>query len=114
MSSDPTDPPRAEAQGFELPPLNEAILDRPTLEQLFLDIGAHTQLLDVAIKGGAREHAREVSPDLHTARQLLIDGAVRALQLRYRYDGKEWWDTLIVTPEGVKLVRIGHDWESQP
>jgi hypothetical protein len=30
---------------------------------------------------------------LAQARELLAARAVRGLQLRYRYDGAEWWDT---------------------
>ena len=35
-------------------------------------------------------------------------GEVRALQLRYRFERVEWFDTLLRTPKGTRLVRVGH------
>jgi hypothetical protein len=28
------------------------------------------------------------------------------VQLRYRYRGRQWWDTLLRTEDGVRIVRI--------
>ena len=46
---------------------------------------------------------------LADARRLLEARAVRGLQLRYRYDNADWWDTLMVLPDGFRLVRLGHE-----
>jgi hypothetical protein len=44
----------------------------------------------------------------------LLDGTVRALQLRYRHDGAVWWDTLMPTPHKTfRIVRIRHDFPPQ-
>jgi hypothetical protein len=45
------------------------------------------------------------SVGLDEARQAFLSGQARAVQVRYRYDAKEWIDTLLHTPAGVRLVR---------
>ena len=37
---------------------------------------------------------------------------VLGLQVRYRHDGREWWDTLLaLSPGGFRLVRIEQRWD---
>lgn len=92
----------------ELPPVHEADLDWPTVDQLFADITALGEVLGISIKGAARGRAQEGGPDLKRAYDCLQGGL--SIQLRYRFEGVEWWDTLMRTPDGVRLVRIGHTW----
>ena len=54
-------------------------------------------------------HEQFLALTLADARRLLEERAVRGLQIRYRYDGADWWDTLMVLPEGWRLVRIRHE-----
>jgi len=35
---------------------------------------------------------------------------VRGLQIRYRHEDAEWWDTLMNQGERWRLVRIRHEW----
>ena len=90
------------AENFAPVPLREAVLDRPTCEQLFADLAGCTQLLSVL----ARERGGSRPTDLDDGRARLLAGTATALQIRYRFAGEEWWDTLISTPEGIRLVRI--------
>ena len=39
----------------------------------------------------------------------LAAGDFRGVQVRYVYEGKEWCDTLLAAPGGVRLVRICTD-----
>lgn len=92
---------------MNLPNLQDAMLDDATLDRLFEDLATSAQLLDVAFKGGAVSMTPEPTvASLAIARQALRDGAVFGVQLRYRFGGTEWWDTLIKTASGVRLVRI--------
>lgn len=92
-------------QPLELPDLHQADLDDATVAALFRDLAACAQILEVQVKGGAtaRSSAR---PDLDTARDLLLGGQVRAIQVRYAYQGAQWLDTLMRTPGGVRVVRM--------
>jgi hypothetical protein len=96
-------------EGVELAPLQRAILDENTLYQLFFDIAQAAQVIDIVVKLGPTAHApQNERPSLEQARQRLMHGEVSAIQLRYRYRGSEWWDTLLQTPLGIELVRIEH------
>jgi hypothetical protein len=88
-----------------LPSLQDAVLDDATLDQLFFDLEASAELCAVLVKGAPSEHAEDAPLSLAGARETLRAGG-RAVQIRYRYGGAEWWDTLVPTPGGTRLVRI--------
>lgn len=89
-----------------LPPLQMAVLDAATLEQLFFDIEHAAELIGVQLKAGPGYAAEADVPTVARARELLTTGAVIGVQLRYRARGAVWCDTLMRTPDGVRLVRV--------
>lgn len=95
-----------------LPPLQEAVLDEATLDQLFFDIAEGAEVVSVSLKGGATARAGDLQRagsgggELALARRALGDGTALGVQIRYRFAGSEWWDTLLRIPAGVRLVRI--------
>lgn len=82
--------------------LTTADLDEATLASLFADIATLTTVDEVLVKGAETAYAG--SAGLEQARQLLVAGA-RGMQIRYRWNGEAWWDTLVRTPAGIRLVR---------
>jgi len=94
---------------IDLPDLQQAVLDEVTLADLFRDIELATELIGVTRKDGPESRAAEEPLTLVEAHELLRTGQTRSVQLRYRYEGTQWWDTLIRTPTGVRLVRVRHD-----
>ena len=98
-----------------LPDLHQSELDEATLRQLFEDVRAHTELMEVIPKQAATGYVPETAAiTLAEGLSFLLDGTVRALQLRYRHDGAVWWDTLMPTPHGTfRIVRIRHDFPPQ-
>lgn len=97
----------------KLPDLNQATLDWPGVEALLRDIATCTQVTEIIPKAVAQGYVTDgVALTLADARCLLEERAVRGLQIRYRYEGADWWDTLMVLPEGWRLVRIRHDFSS--
>jgi hypothetical protein len=93
---------------LDLPPLQDVLLDHAQLAQLALDLEHAAELLDVAIRPlGARRAAASGRPSLEAALRALCERTA-SVQLRYRYRGEEWWDTLLPTSAGVRLVRISH------
>jgi len=96
--------------GFEepapLPELQDAVLTPDQLAALVADYEAHVRIGEVILKGAATARAMTTNPSLGEAMAALRSGAVRGVQVRYIHDGREWWDTLMVTPAGVRLVRI--------
>lgn len=100
----PDEPP------LKLPELNRTLLDAAQVEQLLRDIEACTQITEIIPKYAARGHVPDTAAvTLAQARELLTARAVRGLQLRYRYEDADWWDTLMVVGEQFRLVRIRHD-----
>jgi hypothetical protein len=100
------DPGGAEAPP-PLPELHQADLDRDTVQALFCDVAHGAELLEVRVKGGARDHAHEENPTLEGARIMLFEGEVRGVQLRYRHRGEEWCDTVLRAAGGrFRVVRI--------
>ncbi|MBE0544196.1 MAG: hypothetical protein IH623_22885 [Verrucomicrobia bacterium] len=100
----PDDPP------LKLPELNLTLLDAAQVEALLRDIEACTQITEIIPKYATRGHVPDTAAvTLAQARELLATRAVRGLQLRYRYEDADWWDTLMLAGEQFRLVRIRHD-----
>lgn len=83
--------------------LTTAELDAATLETLFSDIASLTAVDAVLVKGAATAYAGAAG--LEEARRLFDAGAL-GLQIRYRWQGEAWWDTLVRLDGGrTRLVR---------
>ena len=93
------------SEEIPLAELHQGHLDPVGVESLFRDLEACTRILDVQIKGHAARHAK-ATPTLELARNGLLMGRIRGVQIRYVYQDQEWWDTLIAQPPGARLVRM--------
>ena len=92
-----------------LPDLQDAILSSAQLDALFADLAEHATIGEIILKGGATQRANpRAKPSLEEALAALRAGTTRGVQIRYLHEGSEWWDTLMRTQEGVRLVRIEH------
>ena len=92
-----------------LPDMQQAILDPSTLTQLFRDIELCGERIEVIPKYSAEGYIPAGLITMGEGCALLASGKLRGLQLRYHYDGYDWWDTLMKTPQGIRLVRIRHE-----
>lgn len=107
-----TDDKEVDGSDERLREFHEAFVDPATLERLFVDLEGAAEVLAVLVKGGGRDRAHGGTLTLEEGRQLFVARKIRGLQIRYRYQGAEWWDTLMHTPKGVRVVRIEQeDWE---
>ena len=93
----------------DLPQLQQVALDAGLLDALIVDLSALTELLAVIPKATAGYVVPKTVP-LEEGVQLLRNGNLRGLQIRYRYQGDEWWDTLMQTPGGIQLTRIKQEY----
>ncbi|MBL8625883.1 MAG: hypothetical protein JNK64_31505 [Myxococcales bacterium] len=91
-----------------LPPICDVLIDDATVDQLFFDIGAAAELVAVMLKAPGAQRADDAAPDLAAAHRALRAGTAAGVQLRYRHAGEEWWDTVVHTPAGFRLIRISH------
>ena len=90
---------------MDLPELHTGELDRATFDALISDLIAHAEVLDVLVKGSAEQHSDGRPVPLLDAAAMLLRGAARGIQIRYRWDGAEWRDTLIAQGGRVRIVR---------
>lgn len=103
------------APPHELPQLHNAVLQDAQLHQLLDDIEQCTELVEILPKFAACGMVSDHSAvSLARARELLSNREVRALQIRYHYDGADWWDTIMVQGDLFRVVRIRHEFEPPP
>ncbi len=97
-----------------LPDLQQAQFDAAELQTLLRDIGACAQVTEIIPKFSATGHVPDNAAfTLDDGRRLLLDGSARAVQFRYRFEGADWWDTIMALPGGqFRLVRIQHHFDS--
>ena len=104
-----TDPPK------ELPDLQQSVLDPETLKDLFNDLGALTKIIEIIPKTKETGYVDEQTSNLtlDDAYSMLMSAAVRGVQIRYQYQGSQWWDTLLPDAESnhFRIVRIQHDFD---
>ncbi len=96
----------------ELPPMREATLSTEQVAALFSDIEqlATEILLMQRAPGAQRAVGTEADNNtkLALAKSALLSGSVTRLQIRYRWQGQQWIDTLKQNPSGFHIVRIAH------
>lgn len=89
----------------ELAPLQIADLDPARLRDLATDVAALGEELEVRVKRREGYVDPEARRGLDDAVAELLSGGAMAVQLRYRFDGRIYWDTLLAMPHGFRLVR---------
>ncbi len=96
------------ADGPPMPEMCDATLSSDDVANLFADLAACTQILAVQEKGSEQSYAAPGPAQLESAMGRLLTGDVRALQIRYVYQEREWTDTLMNLPIGIRLIRCQH------
>ena len=94
---------------IDLPELRQADIDDETLDQLFSDIAEQATLLEVIPKAHDESFISSNRISLPEARLLLENAKVKEVQVRYCYKNAEWWDTIMITPDAYKIIRMKHE-----
>ena len=97
------------ADGPPIPMMTEGVIDAATLRLLGADLTGATVVLGVREKGPPGTYTVAGELPLMVAIDRLLSGTARAVQVRYRYDGREWTDTVIATHNGFRVVRCRHE-----
>ena len=96
---------------LQLPQLTQAELDPETFHSLFADLAACTEILAVIPKVGTG-YIVPKNVSLAEGQHLLISEQIQGLQIRYKYQDEEWWDTLISHGTCIRLTRIKQKFSS--
>jgi hypothetical protein len=97
--------PRPHGEGPPVPPLWQADFDEAALEQLFVDLATAAEVLSVRGKVNPVLAASPEPLDLGAARDQLFAGVLTGVQIRYRFDGHEWVDTVLRNGPTFRLIR---------
>ena len=97
------------ADGPPVPLMTEGTIDAATLSQLVADLLTSAEVLGVREKAGPGAYAAPEDHPLGAAVGRLGAGETRAVQVRYRFNGCEWTDTILPTANGFRVVRCRHD-----
>jgi hypothetical protein len=89
-----------------LPEMSDALLGPEELALLFRDYRACAGGIEIQLKSGPGLVSGHPRPSLEEAEEMLRARRVRGLQLRYRFEEREWCDTLLQLESGVRLIRI--------
>jgi len=92
----------------DLPQVMAGELDRDRVEALFADLAEHAEVAHVQVRerSGAGGPPRDRKTTLDDARAMTLDGSAAAVQIRYRYQDRDWCDTILRRSGALRLVRI--------
>lgn len=91
---------------FELAELHEALLDQAWLARLEEDLATVAIVEHVLPRPKLRTSVPPAPTTLREGFARLRAGELSGLQVRYQHAGEAWCDTLLVRPEGVRIVRM--------
>ncbi len=85
----------------EIPELLEAEWSRDQVQQLFSDLAAGAEVQYVQLRTASGDH----STTLAEAATAFIERLARAIQVRYRFEGELWIDTILPGDPTTKIIR---------
>ena len=84
----------------------EADLPEPLVGELFAQLEGAAQIHEVRVQERRERFSAELArSQLAELRSALVEGRLRALQIRYRHEESEWVDTLLYRPQAIRLIR---------
>ncbi len=90
----------------ELPEVLQSTLDPAAVLDMARQIDAHATVHEVLRKGAPQTHTPTGDTNLWDAVNSLLSCQCRGIQVRYEFEGETWVDTLMRTPDGVRVVRM--------
>jgi hypothetical protein len=96
----------SEEPEIEFPPVWSSTLDHAGLLAWAKDVKGLCKLEEVRVKGGAELHSSDAGHGFSEAVSELICHHVAALQVRYVYDGRTYFDTALSEQGSFRLVRL--------
>ena len=103
----PQQQPQQQPHPLQLPEVFEASWCREQVDALFHDLQQGAAVSKVQVRTATSNSRPEevTTVTLEQAREMLADGQARAMQIYYEFDGQTWCDTLLLTPDAIRIVR---------
>ncbi len=105
MNAMPAKSEALEEPDIEFPPVWSSTMDHAAVLAWAKDVRSLCRLEEVRVKGGAELHS-QTSQGFSEAVSELICHHLAALQVRYVYDGKTYFDTCLTEAGSFRLVRV--------
>lgn len=105
MNAMPASDGPSEGSDIEFPPVWSSVMDHAQVLAWAKDIKSLCQIEEVRVKGGA-ELRSESSHAFSEAVSELMSHHVAALQIRYLYEGRMYFDTCLSEQGAFRLVRL--------
>ncbi len=108
-NDEPTEPRQLahpDAPPEPLPDVYRGAVDVAGVRALFDDLMALPGGVEVRLKAGPEVRAQVGVVAVDRARDLLLDGMVRGVQLVYTHEGQTWFDTVMRRGDGFEVVRM--------
>lgn len=85
----------------ELPELLQTEWARDQVLQLFADLTAGAEVLHVQLRTSSNDQRVRLAE----AESAFVEGIARAIQVRYRFEGQLWSDTILPSNPTTKIIR---------
>jgi len=95
--------------GPAVPLMVEGLLDAAMLNQLCFDLQSYAEIIMVQEKSSPSTYTDSEPLKLEAAVHRLQNLLTRSVQVRYKFEGWEWTDTILAFQTGFRVVRCRHD-----
>jgi len=106
MNAMPASCGTSEEPQIEFPPVWSSALDHAGLLAWAKDVKSLCQVEEVRVKGGAELHSGKATQGFSEAVSELSCQHLAALQVRYVYEGRTYFDTALCEQGAFRLVRL--------
>lgn len=97
--------PNFDATAGSLPEVLQADWPRQQVMTLFAELKAGAEVEHVQVRSCGSQGTTDQKVTLDQAETLFAAGDAQAFQIRYRYDGETWCDTILPQTDGAKVIR---------
>lgn len=98
--------PNSNATDDSVPEVLQAEWPRHQILTYFADLRAGADVDHVQVRSRGPQGIEDRKTTLQQADALFAAGDAQAIQIKYRFDGEAWCDTLLPQADGTKVIRI--------
>lgn len=97
--------PNSNGGDDSLPEVLQAVWPRHQVLDFFADLRAGANVDHVQVRSRNADGIEDRKTTLREAEALFTAGDAQAIQVKYRFDGEAWCDTVLPQADGAKVIR---------